>query len=305
MDCDAIRQADRFVHLVFQPDTEVAAVPDAAHRVRRARVAPRAVHPEPALDEELAAFFGWLCDRAGLRIDHYRHGVLRRRTGACLRSVRSSSPAEARAAGEQHADKADRMLDALMVGVTSFFRDPHVFESLGACLAAQDTGRAPRVLSVGCSNGSELYSCAMLLADLGRLPGARLLGLDCRPRAVRAARAGIYPGEACDELPDGARRHFVDAAGGGLRVRPELRAACRWMIGDAFEADLPGDNDVVLCRNLAIYLNTSAADRLWSRLHALVRPGGLLVVGKAERPPAPCFRRVGPCLFRRSGTTEP
>jgi chemotaxis methyl-accepting protein methylase len=65
----------------------------------------------------------------------------------------------------------------------------------------------------------------------------------------------------------------------------------------------PGAWDVVLCRNLVIYLQPGAAAVLWRQLAAAVRPGGLLVLGKAERPGGDgrLFTPAGPCVFRRTG----
>jgi chemotaxis protein methyltransferase CheR/two-component system CheB/CheR fusion protein len=62
---------------------------------------------------------------------------------------------------------------------------------------------------------------------------------------------------------------------------------------------------LVLCRNLSIYLQPRASTELWRQLEAAVRPGGVLVLGKAERPG--CTRRfapLGPCLYRRSGVSD-
>jgi chemotaxis protein methyltransferase CheR len=97
----------------------------------------------------------------------------------------------------------------------------------------------------------------------------------------------------------------VAAAPPPPRHRITLRAHCRWSVGDAFrlppEVDGAGTRDLVLCRNLAIYLTPESAADLWERCLAQLRPGGLLVTGKAERPPAhirPALERVGPCIYR-------
>ena len=61
----------------------------------------------------------------------------------------------------------------------------------------------------------------------------------------------------------------------------------------------------MLCRNLAIYLQPEAAGALWRQLEAGMKPGGVLVLGKAERPGADLrFAPVGPCLYRRNGVAD-
>ena len=89
---------------------------------------------------------------------------------------------------------------------------------------------------------------------------------------------------------------------GSVRVRRWLRGAVRWRRADVVRAAEPGPWDLVLCRNLAIYLQPAAADRLWANLAGVLRPGGVLAVGKAERPGRDHgFRQIGPCLYQRSG----
>jgi chemotaxis protein methyltransferase CheR len=275
---------------------------------------------EPASSE----FFEVLCERWGLSRIRYRDSILARREGACLRALRARSPREgARVVGVDPA-AAERALGAVMIGVTGFFRDRDVWKGLRDLAPRMRRPFQPlRALSVGCSDGSELYSLAMLLAEGGLLDDARLHGLDCRPAAVRSARAGVYPEEALTSVPPRLRaRHFAPVAGPGqlgvpgsrsgtaspcAQVADPLRAACRWSVADAF-GPAPGpwredDFDLIFCRNLAIYLTFESASELWSTCLERLRPGGLLVTGKAERPPAEIrrsLRRIGRCIYRRN-----
>lgn len=290
--------SDRFEHLVFLSDAS------AAIKERPARPAiapaPRPVpRAEPELDPEYADFFGWLCARSGLEASDYRPSMFRRRAGACLRAARAASVGEARATVQTGAREADRVLNALLVGVTGFFRDAPVFEALNAeLMRLASEGCSLRLVSVGCSNGAELYSCALLLAELGVLDRAELTGVDCRHAAVRAAAAGAFDPAMAEGMNAEMMARYLRPSAGKLLVREDLRAACAWRVGDALALPAESRVEVVLCRNLAIYLDPAAAERLWRRLHALIVPGGLLVVGKAERPPTDLFTRAGPCLFR-------
>ena len=118
-----------------------------------------------------------------------------------------------------------------MIGVTNFFRDPHVFAQLAErALTYLPTCRgAVRVWSAGCSDGSELYSVAMLAAELGVLGRCELLGTDCRPDAVERARAGVFDDAAVRGVPpDLLRRYFTragPAGAGALAGRAGIREA--------------------------------------------------------------------------------
>jgi chemotaxis protein methyltransferase CheR len=277
---------------------------------------PRAV-PQGTLGAAGEAFFEHLCSDWGLTAAYYRASILARRQGACLRALGASSPADGLAVLATDARRSERALGALMIGVTEFFRDPAAFLALGALLPLLKRPDRPlRVLSVGCSDGSELYSIAILLAEQGLLDGARLHGLDARPAAIRKARAGVYPAAAIDALAPARRGHFLPARarerwrdtslppGEIVRVADSLRSACTWTVADAFDLEFlgGGDHDLVLCRNLVIYLKNDAATRIWHLCAGQLRPGGLLMAGKAERAPPDLrglLRSVGPCLYRK------
>jgi chemotaxis methyl-accepting protein methylase len=157
---------------------------------------------------------------------------------------------------------------------------------------------APRVLSVGCSDGSELYSLPICLQESGAR-GFCLHGIDCRRRAIERARAGVYAASALDALPPLLREKYFDHDRRGYRIKEPLRHKSHWHLADAFLGLPAGPYDLIACRNVAIYLEHAAAARLWRRLHSALRPGGLLLTGKAERPTSG-FLRAGPCQFRKA-----
>jgi chemotaxis methyl-accepting protein methylase len=321
---DAAAVASRFRHLVFagdRPVTVQAKPSGSSHTLEQKK--PRAAH----LDVQSAAFFNDLLSRGGLRAGRYRESILLRRRHACLRALRVSSTEEATRVIGGDTASADRALGAVMIGVTRFFRDLAIFQSLRGLLSPLHRARGRLdALSVGCSDGSELYSLAMQLAEEGLLTTSRLWGLDCRTDAIAAATAGVYPAGCIESIPPAMRdrylipahgvaalgragrrtvplRRFAGCAPGAVRVADALRAACSWMVADVFQPPkTPGEVDLILCRNLAIYLNTESAAELWMLLASRLRPGGLLIVGKAERPSSTlCDKlvRVESCVYRK------
>jgi chemotaxis methyl-accepting protein methylase len=145
----------------------------------------------------------------------------------------------------------------------------------------------------------------MILAELGLLGRCDLLGTDCRPDAVERARDGLYDDAAVRAVPPDLRARHLVRDGRHWRVAPHLRDAVQWRTADVFAPREPGLWDLVLCRNLAIYLQPQAASALWRHLEAAVRPGGVVALGKAERPGgARRFIPVGPCLYRRTSAAD-
>lgn len=245
----------------------------------------------------------WLFERAGLELSDYRHETLRRRLPSCLRALRASSLEQVCAFVERQPDLLRPAISTLVIGVTSFFRDTQVFGALERPGLDEVISRVstPRVWSVGCSDGAELYSVGMLLAERDVLRRSMLLGTDCRADAILRARAGSYDSTSLKGVPGEMIRRYFQSEGSRWHVHPFLRSAAQWRQGNALRTSEPGSWDIILCRNLAIYLQPAAAGRLWGRLSRELRLGGLLITGKAERPyGARELRCVAPCIYQRT-----
>jgi chemotaxis protein methyltransferase CheR len=280
---------------------------------RRAPVARR--HPGPATDaapsdelghaELVRGLPALVLARAGLNPAAYRAAPLRRRVGACLRAIRAESEGAACARVDRDEAAHGAALNSLLIGVSSFFRDAEVWDALRTSVIpglVRQRSDTIRVLSVGCSLGAELHSVAMLLAEAGALHRAELVGVDCRPRAVATASAAVFDEDLLSGVTPDLRARYVEPAVTAWRIIELLRRQATWKVMDATR-DLPeGPWDLVLCRNLLMYLRSCVADTMYRRMVASLAPGGSLVLGKAERPPASLhLTPVGRCIHRFDG----
>jgi chemotaxis protein methyltransferase CheR len=256
-------------------------------------------HSSTLLTSEDEVFLRWLLEQAGLNFEHYRPECLSRRLTACLRVLRAVSAAHARWLIDRSPRLLPLAIDTLLIGVSSFFRDPPVFDHLRPLLAQMARqGRVQRIWSVGCSDGQELYSIAFLLAELGVLHRFYLLGTDCRSEAVQRASRGAYHPTALRGLP-AAHAGYFRYDGERFRVQSWLRACLTWRCGSFVRAVEPGTWDLVLCRNMLIYLSPDAGAAVSRQLQRLLSPRGILVMGKAERPAGDRLLKIGPCIFGR------
>jgi chemotaxis methyl-accepting protein methylase len=292
-------QANQYRHIVF---------PREECRRKLLNLAPeRTAAPicealERNLPGDEGSFLDWLFSQASLDIRQYRAETLHRRMSACLRTLRASSPAHARQMLEQNPRLLAAALSAMLVGVTSFFRDASVFEQLRDDILPTlvDSRSAVYAWSIGCSDGAELYSLAMILAEQQILSGSYLLGTDCRPDAISDARAGCYDEAALRQVPRHLRDRHFERHGGRWVVKLPLRQHLRWRTGNVLAGLEMGVWDVIMFRNTAMYLRPEAAAAVWPRLEAALRPGGVLILGRAERPSgAQRLRFLGPCIYRR------
>lgn len=260
------------------------------------RLIPAASAPPPD------SFVSWVLAQAGVDAAHYQELSLQRRLPACLRAIKARGKDEARALLEQHVDLLGPMISSLLIGVTHFFRDPPVFDALRRqVLPITAQWRRPlRVWSAGCSTGAELYSVAILLSEAGLLDGSVVLGTDLRGDAIEHARGGLFDDAVMENVEGDLREKYFERHGRLWQVTKPLRERTCWRASDLVQEQPPGRWDMILCRNLAIYLSPAVAAKVWKRLAEALTPGGFLVVGKAEQPPAGSgLRALARCIYRK------
>lgn len=257
---------------------------------------------EVRLAEDESAFVDWLFKRAGLDASHYRGETLSRRLAACLRVLRVSSLTAARCAIEQEPQQLAGAMSAMLVGATSFFRDAETFQYLATNVLPAMVARnsISYVWSAGCSDGAELYSIAMLLAEAEALSRSYLLGTDCRTEAIDRAKRGRFTATETASVPLDYQARYFTVDGNGVRVSRDIAAPLRWRAADVLAVREHGLWDMILFRNAAIYMRTQSTAPLWGQLEASLRVGGILVLGRAERPTGTArLVQCGPCVYRK------
>lgn len=183
------------------------------------------------------------------------------------------------------------LADDLLITVTSFFREPEVFQQLATSvipdlLAGKAAKDDVRIWCVGCATGEEAYSMAMvLLEESSRREGAprlQVFASDLHEHSLLRAREGFYPGDiAADVGPERLKRFFTKEDG-GYRIRKEVREkvvfAPHNLLGDPPFSRI----DLISCRNVLIYLQRDAQREVTRLFHYALRPDGLLLLGSSE-----------------------
>ena len=184
--------------------------------------------------------------------------------------------------------EAERFAAQLLNRTTRFFRDPAVFAALKVeVLRPLARCRRPiRVWVPGCSTGQEAYSIGMTLLecflDSGLAPPCAIAATDVSPWVLGVAREGIYPERAMEGVSPERRARFFTRIDGQFQVVPELRALCDFSRHDLLFHSPPARMDVVSCRNVLIYYNSSARARMLEAFHQALKPGGHLLLGRSE-----------------------
>ncbi|MBX5482315.1 MAG: protein-glutamate O-methyltransferase CheR [Myxococcaceae bacterium] len=186
----------------------------------------------------------------------------------------------------------DLAVEALTTHETYFFREPHQLrafsEELLPVLAERNAPwRRLRIWSAGCSSGEEAYTIAALIHDSGRFEGwdVEVFGTDISRRVLATARQAEYgPSALRATAPEDTARYF-EAVGNRFRVKPHLRALVSFghlNLLDAEMAQLVPRMDVIFCRNVMIYFDTPARNRVLQLFHGKLVEGGYLLLGHSE-----------------------
>ena len=188
----------------------------------------------------------------------------------------------------------EELMDRITTHETSFFRDQGPFRALQQHVLPElvrrpGEDRLARVWCAACSTGQEPYSLAILLAETApALKGLRveILATDLSRRAVARARTGLYTQlEINRGLSQGRLARHFRPEGRHWRAAPELRAAVSFRQHNLATDPPPcGSFDVILCRNVLIYLALDVRVRVFDSLHRALAPEGYLFLGAAESP---------------------
>jgi len=192
---------------------------------------------------------------------------------------------------QENPQELDLLFKELLIGVTSFFRDPVIWDELKEAVfpplfAAHRAGDQMRAWVAGCSTGEEAYSLAMVFRESAeQVKGnfsLQVFATDLDQDAIERARQGHFPDNiAADVTPERLKRFFVKDDS-GYRVNKEIREMVIFAPQNLI-ADPPFTKlDILACRNLLIYLTAEVQKKLLPLFHYSLRPGGVLFLGNAE-----------------------
>ena len=257
-------------------------------------------NPPPALSEaDFQRFCALILDRTGLVFDHKRFDLVAQALAEGLRQV--GEPNLDRyfsllSAHSTHGPVWEPLVSALTVNETYFFRDAEQIDVLRQqvlpdIIARRRDQRRLRLWSAGCATGEEPYTLAILLHQLiPDLDGweVLILATDIDHQALRRAETASYRDWSFRDTDPAIRRRYFSENGESLELCPQLRRLVRFaylnLADDAYPSPVQPwyDFDLILCRNVAIYLQEPVIRAIAGRFHQCLMPGGWLMVGASE-----------------------
>ncbi|MDZ4381736.1 MAG: chemotaxis protein CheB [Parvibaculum sp.] len=250
---------------------------------------------EPTADaqDRLSEIIDLLRARTTHNFTLYKRGTLQRRIERrmALAAVETDDMNRYLEVLQNDESELDLLAKDLLINVTSFFRDPTVFDFLAekivpGMILGRSLDQPLRVWIAGCSTGEEVYSLAMLFQE--QITAARqniklqIFASDVDEDAVASAREGRYP-EAIEADVSAARlARFFTKEGHNYRILPALRETIIFTVQDVLTDPPFSRLDMISCRNLLIYLRPEAQARAISVFHFALHEGGILLLGGSE-----------------------
>lgn len=248
------------------------------------------VASDPLLDEILAS----LHDSTGHDFSHYKRATVLRRLERRLHVTGQTHLGGYRDYLQQHPEECRALLADMLIGVTNFFRDREAFEALQRHVmpalinddSVQEAAGEVRVWSAGCSTGEEAYSLAMLITEQlaleRREAPVQIFATDLDERAIALGRVGQYPDAIATDVSAQRLRQFFVKEDQHYRVRKEVREKVLFARHNLLSDPPFSQLDLIVCRNLLIYLDREVQREILRLFHFALRPGGFLFLGSSE-----------------------
>ncbi|MBI2023532.1 response regulator [Candidatus Giovannonibacteria bacterium] len=241
---------------------------------------------EDGLSEIIALMLGF----RGVDFTYYKPGTIRRRIKRRMLLNRITNYYKYAEYLKKNPAEATTLYQDLLINVTNFFRDPEFFDYLKQKIFPKLLSGNPESLRIwipGCSTGEEVYSLAIILAELaaeqGSHPTIQIFGTDISEEALKKARLGIYSKNIQSSVsPLRLSKFFLKTGSDKYQISKSLRAMCVFARHNMI-ADTPFSKlDIVSCRNVLIYLDSHLQKKVFPIFHFALKPDGILVLGSAE-----------------------
>jgi two-component system CheB/CheR fusion protein len=247
--------------------------------------------PEHDMSQALRKLFILLRDRTGNDFALYKENTIYRRIERRMNVHQIENVRQYLRFVLANPHELDTLFQELLIGVTSFFRDPQALEvlvhkGLPSLVEGKPEGATLRVWVAGCSTGEEAYSLAIILREflvqLNRRLTVQIFASDLDSRAIETARAGLYPIGIAGDIAPGRLQRFFTKEDHSYRVKKEIRDLVVFATHNVL-TDAPFTKlDLLSCRNLLIYLEAKAQHKLLPLFHYALKPKGLLFLGSSE-----------------------
>ncbi|MCX8000674.1 MAG: hypothetical protein N3A69_17295, partial [Leptospiraceae bacterium] len=234
-----------------------------------------------------------LSSRTEVDFFHYKQSTIERRIKKRLNTLRIISYEKYLEYIEKNSEEIDYLLENVLIGATSFFRDEKVYNSLREIvmrqLSLKSRYESIRVWVPGCATGEEVYSLAILINEIAKQSNLeislQIFGTDIDDASLMIARNGIYLFDSLKSIPEDLReKYFNDLGNGKYEVKKFLKSGILFSKHDITSNPPFLKLDIISCRNLLVYFESLAQEKILAVFHYALNSNGILILGKNENP---------------------
>jgi two-component system CheB/CheR fusion protein len=242
-------------------------------------------------ERELHRIFDLLRPVSGVDFRHYKLPTIKRRLFRRMGLHRLTDLRHYIRLLESNPGEVRRLYEDLLIHVTRFFREPDSFQALARSVFPALVDQRPpeqpiRAWVSGCATGEEAYSLAITLHEYLHEASAQIpiqiFATDVSESAIEHARAGQYQAAIEADVSAERLRRFFTRQNGGYRVSKAIRDVCVFARQDLTKDPPFSRLDLIICRNVLIYMDAVLQRKLLSVFHYALRPHGFLMLGQAE-----------------------
>ncbi|MCG8356534.1 MAG: ATP-binding protein [Kiloniellales bacterium] len=274
------------VDFVLAPATIAERLPNLSEPAERDHLDTATEFP-PDVFEEIISI---IRTRTKIDFSDYRSSTIWRRVTRRIRALHLDSLEGYYAYLTDRPEEADLLAAELLIRVTSFFRDAQAFDKLSKAIQdivrSKRDGEDLRIWVPGCASGEEAFTIAILFLEAMRKADAvsrlQVFATDLDNEALAIGRRGLFPASIAEQIKPSLLRRYFSPLGPDYTVRNKVREHIVFSKHNLIEDPPFSRLDLISCRNLFIYLNTTLQRRMLERFHYALHPGGVLFLGKSE-----------------------
>lgn len=235
------------------------------------------------MEDSLLELLNYIETNTAFKCHNYKEKPLIRRLRVRMRALDLVNFSDYRKYLQNNPGEFKRLLEVLTINLSYFFRNPETFDYIQKEVIPKLQDR-PRLIfwSAGCAHGEEAYSLAVMAAESGLLNKTIVYGTDIDELAIEKAAVGVYPPIAFQYTTPSIKARYFRAVRGDYEVLDELKKSVRFIRHDIFFPPDFEPCDLILCRNVLIYLDRQAQSTVLKNFFDHLNLNGYLAIGKVE-----------------------
>ncbi|RJQ43349.1 MAG: PAS domain-containing protein [Nitrospiraceae bacterium] len=256
-----------------------------------AKLPERPTSAESRLPDSLQKIFILVRNQTGHDFTYYKQNTIVRRIEKRMTIHQIDTIADYVTYLRDNPSEINILFKELLIRVTKFFRDPDAFEFLkkkvlpDICKNASEE-RTVRIWVPGCSTGEEAYSIALLLheyiSEQNQPCKIQIFATDIDSDSIETARTGLYPDNISDDISKEQLKRYFTKEDNAYRISNRIREMVVFAVQNVVKDPPFSKVDMIICRNLLIYLGPELQKKLIPLFHYALRPEGILFLGTSE-----------------------